>query len=284
MDSEMQRKELFIRMKDEMENKNAINEFYDIFEGKKSITALIDNKFNKWLLEYISKLKENSKATNKITIYRSRIIREEDIGNQSNGIKQETYSGYDYENSKEPPFGCSSNGRCNSANISYFYAADTEYTSLVEVKANILDFISLAKFKVVKPIMLADLTLIKGQEHYVFEKALVDIFRFIATDTKDYKISQYVADLFRKYGFDGIKYGSSLSSGHNYTIFNCTNENIQFCESRIVQLCQATYDFADLKQKKRIKRVLKSGLTEKSYEEAEKLQKHIIKLYKQGRN
>lgn len=283
MDSQSQVKEFFINMMKESENRDAIYEFYDIFDGKKSMSALTNNKFNKWLLKYISKLRENSKPRNNITLYRSRIIREEDIGNQSNGINQETYSGYDYENSKEPPFGCSGDGRCNSANISYFYAADTEYTSLVEVKANILDFISLAKFKVVKPILLADLTLIKGKEHYNFEKTLVNIFRFIATDAKDYKISQYVADLFRKYGFDGIKYGSSLSSGNNYTIFNCTNENIKFYESWIVQLCQATYDFADLKAKKRIKRVLKSGLTEKSYEEAEKLQTHIVKIYKKRR-
>ena len=270
-------------MQEEFENKDAINEFYDVFEGKKNISVLTNNKFNKWLLNYISNLKSHSKNKNNITLYRSRIIREEDIGNQSNGINIKSCSGYNYENSKEPPFGCSSDGRCNSSNISYFYGADTEYTSLVEVKANILDFISLAKFKVVKPIRLADLTIIKGQEHYIFERTLVNIFRFGAIDVKDYKISQYVADLFRKYGFDGIKYGSSLSRGNNYTIFNCTSENIHFCESRIVQLCQAAYDFADLKKKKRIKRVLKSGLTEKSYDDAKKIQEHIIKLYEQGR-
>ena len=50
----------------------------------------------------------------------------------------------------------------------------------------------------------------------------------------NYYLTQYIADLVRKYGYDGIVYRSFFSDKRNYVIFNCAPNYIRFIDSEIV--------------------------------------------------
>lgn len=255
------------------------NWFLDMFKGDLKLRLIENNKFYKWLIEEINYLKKSEEnPVVGVNIYRSRIISEDVLGSQAKGISISNLNGYDYYNSKEPPLGVTANGRCNIQGISYFYGADNEYTSLVEVRPKILDFVSIATFIVDQPLRIADLTKIR-KTNKIFYTKLLDIFRSVNPDEDFYRISQYVSEQFRRYGFDGIKYISSLSNGSNYAIFNCTSDNLKFKDSRIIRLCQVEYSFADLKNQKEIQKKLKNGLTDKSFYEAKKHMQKLVKLY-----
>lgn len=233
------------------------NEFYTNFE----ITNLNENNyFYRWLVDKIRELKKLDNITPTGTIiYRSRIISDSQIGIECDGISIDEFRGFNDKNSREAPFGKSCGGRCNGNGISYFYGANNEYTALVEVRPCIFDFISLAKFKTKEPLKIADI-MQYTDDFEIFYKRLNDLFSALPDD-KTYKASQYISDLFRKYGFDGIKYRSSLSAGINYVIFNSTKDNLEFNESHIICLSQIDCDFKDLKTKNPIEKNLKKEIT-----------------------
>lgn len=61
-----------------------------------------------------------------------------------------------------------------------------------------------------------------------------------------YRATQIIADHLRKTGIDGIKYQSFLSpAGMNYTIFNCHEQTIGFCGSKVLLHKQANHYFWD---------------------------------------
>ena len=82
-----------------------------------------------------------------------------------------------------------------------------------------------------------------------------------------YKISQYISELVRKHGYDGIAYKSFISNGKNYAIFNCCEANIKFIESEIVQVVAQHIDIVSLNDGERITNPNKYRLpTKKQYQ------------------
>ena len=261
----------------------SFNKFVELFEKNDIDMYEIErNDFNIWLHEYIFKLKNNSTVITEQEVYRGRILKNEDIGQEQYGINIENLSGFDYINSKETPISLSNDGRCNLPGASYFYAAEDEYTALVEIRPFIMQFLSLAVFKI-HDLLLADLAyyVFNDDKSKYYASKLYDIFRFIKTDQENYKAPQYVSELFRKYGFDGIKYPSSLSAGNNIVIFNCSPNRVKFLNSRIVRLCQTEYDFADIKNNDKVKKLLKNGYTEQSCEKSKQDLQKIKEYYNQ---
>lgn len=183
-----------------------------------------------------------------IELYRARIIDEGDLVTKEKGfeIEGENIKGYNYYNSKEPPITISSTGRNNISGVSYLYAADTEFTACAEVKSQRYDLISVVPITILKQLKIVDFSKDRTVNEFNGLKEEYDIspgklitnimYQFskrIKTD-EEYFISQYIADYFRKAGFDGIKYGSFLGDGNNYTIFNSHKSNVKFGDSSIV--------------------------------------------------
>ena len=75
-------------------------------------------------------------------------------------------------------------------------------------------------------------------------------FSIPVADETEYFPSQYISDLVRKHGFDGIRYKSMNSMGNCYTIFNCCEENIKFCSSEIVLAQAPKYSIYSLNRSK----------------------------------
>lgn len=206
-------------------------------------------------------------------LYRSRKVSVQDLSDKELGFKSElidadkgiyNFSGYDASGSKEPPLMLSEEGRNNIKGVSYFYAADDEYTACAEVRPNSKNLVSLAKFKTLRPLQLIDfsndvsVTEFKDKEKELnisiakLFTRLMGQFCTQASSADDYLISQFVAEYIRKFSYDGIAYRSSQTFGINYTIFNSGKNSLKFISSKLIVVASHSYNFIDLNQCKSI--------------------------------
>lgn len=191
-----------------------------------------------------------------IPFYRARII-DDLIGGKDKGIEfseNEILSGYNKYESKEPPLGISVHGRNNYIGSSYLYLSDDIYTACIEVRPNPGNYISLATFRVKSRMRIVDFSKsysYKDDDKNYSVDFLMNLLPYIFSqpyyndDEQFYYATQYISDMIRKYGFDGICYNSSLSNGKNYTIFNCNDNNIEFISSRVIVTESVNFNFYD---------------------------------------
>lgn len=189
-------------------------------------------------------------------VFRARIIDSEDLNQGRKGVdnKDGKLSGYNWVNSKEPPVGFSSAGRANIPKSSYFYCASDEITALCEVKPNSNDYISLAEFKCKRKLKIVDLSSKNLDKEHMYETLymtmLVNHFSVPVKDPEKYRLTQFISDEIRKFGIDGICYKSQFTGSYNYVIFNCSMQNLEFKESRIIRLHSQQLKFIDFSNEK----------------------------------
>lgn len=196
------------------------------------------------------------------TLYRCRIIKEKDWETSNNGISIEHnhITGFDKYNSKEPPLGLAPDGRANCPGSTYLYVANNKYTACAEVRPRLMDFISVAEFKVCRSLVILDFSenqnvhsLTSDDDNVSIAKLITNVmyeFCSVVSNSEKYTVTQYISDYIRKHGIDGICYRSSLTNGKNYTIFNCAEDNIQFQSSSIYFCQNINYDFIDINKEK----------------------------------
>lgn len=154
-------------------------------------------------------------------------------------------SGYNEANSKEPPVGISTSGRANPAYSSYLYAAEDMYTACSEIKTIQRSLISAARFQTQRNLNMIDFYSVRqtkekydvGNNVIMYDKLFSLIafaFSMPNNNEDNYYLTQYIADLVRKYGYDGIVYRSFFSDKRTYVIFNCAPNYIRFIDSEIV--------------------------------------------------
>ncbi|MDA0023349.1 RES family NAD+ phosphorylase [Brachyspira hyodysenteriae] len=169
-------------------------------------------------------------------LYRSRIYNS-DISNQKVNEDKEII-GYDEENSMAPSPEISKAGRANPEKISYLYASEDINTSIKEVRSIIGSFVSVAEIET-----LCDLTLFDISEFDTTNNDNVKINEFSSLNYGfsainygndiDYIPTQYISELLKNLGFDGIRFGSSLNNGGiNITLFNYKN-TCKFIKSKL---------------------------------------------------
>ncbi|NBD13823.1 RES family NAD+ phosphorylase [Corallococcus silvisoli] len=130
-----------------------------------------------------------------------------------------------------PPPLLATAGRVNRAGVSFLYLSSDQTTAAVEVRPHPGHYISIAGFKAQKRLRVADF-------------GRVDISKFINSDKdlrlfhlaysidesmsmpitpeerSQYTVTQLIADLMRRRGFDGIRFRSSVGSGFNVCVFD----------------------------------------------------------------
>lgn len=251
------------------ENKNTINHFWEYIDlhnktnnshynfnrfveaiERNDNQGIEETKAYRLLVAMLSEDKRRFKEQIPVgtKLYRGRIV---DIVNDiqkfsTNGVS--LYGLNKYE-SKEPPLHTSKNGRSNIAGASYLYVAKDKYTAISECKPLRSSFVSVAEFQITKELKIFnlcdndktdELRGIEEQEYYLVTRLVELIMRAFYCSVYDidtgYKVSQYVTELVRKFGYDGIAYRSFITNGKNYTIFNCCESNIEFINSEIVQI------------------------------------------------
>lgn len=155
------------------------------------------------------------------TLYRSR--------------KSDKNQKYDCHDMGKPPREKTSSGRANPQGITYLYLSSDKLTCLKETRPNILDSVTIGYFKCKEDLEFIDLnkSTLDSPFKYDYElKHILDHLGFIGilneeiSKPKDRELGevfyvpfQYITEYFKKLGFDGIIYKSSISEGVNYAIF-----------------------------------------------------------------
>lgn len=138
----------------------------------------------------------------------------------------------------KPPESSVSEGRANPVGIPYLYTATDQKTAIAEVRPHKGENVSVAEFVVIKDLRLADL---RNPRKTISPFSLPeDRLSQIYSDMEylcslgeelskpvvprharlEYLPSQYLCELIKNTGFDGVVYKSSVGSGDNYAIFN----------------------------------------------------------------
>jgi len=139
----------------------------------------------------------------------------------------------------KPPSDKAPDGRANPKGISYFYGASNEKTAIAESRPYKTDIVHVAKFKLNPKTILIDLRNPKStispfnldddslvllyEEHMPFLLHLsISLSKPILPHKKEleYLPTQYLCELIKDSGFNGIVFKSSLEKGDNYVIFD----------------------------------------------------------------
>ena len=118
-----------------------------------------------------------------------------------------------------PPLEYRKNGRLSNKSDEYLYLAFDRATAIHEMRPSIGQRYSIAEFKVNKDLIIADLTgkkIDSKQPNYIL-MFLSSKISEPNTEGKDefYEITQFMAHMIQKQGFDGILYRSSLKKDEN---------------------------------------------------------------------
>ncbi|WP_278846985.1 RES family NAD+ phosphorylase [Brachyspira pilosicoli] len=209
-------------------------------------------------------------------LYRSRIYKKNEIN-----LDDYDFNGYNAENSLAPKnkdnIGA---GRINPEKIAYLYLSEDVETCIIEVRPIISDIISVATVKITNDLNIFDLTsfskydlkfgvediinnnieLLKYCSKYdslddcldnIIDKEFQSLYYGFSLPNKgnviDYIPTQYISELLKNIGFDGIRFNSSLNkNGINITIFNHEN-NCEFINSYLYNISDIKVYYSKLK-------------------------------------
>lgn len=186
-------------------------------------------------------------------LYRSRI-------GYAKGSTNNSRIPYSIDDMGIPPTEVISNGRANPMGINYLYTADNIGTVLAEVRSWKESLVSVAEIKVKENLLIVDLTdIIELDSPFRPYKTLtkdIEAIKILQAFSRDlskpinpnesiieYIPTQYICELIKSKGYDGIKFRSSLSDGNNVVLFNM--DKVVINDVKIYQVKQITYDYEE---------------------------------------
>lgn len=146
--------------------------------------------------------------------------------------------GYEIGQMGNPPNKLAKSGRANPNGISYLYLANDMITTLYEVRASLFDYVTVGTFRLEESISVVNLSRstydvfrlaeLESLETVMIHGSFIDKLeqelskpRRRSDSELDYLPTQYISELIKSMGFDGIEFKSSLySEGVNLAIFN----------------------------------------------------------------
>lgn len=164
-----------------------------------------------------------------------------------------------------PPRHKAVEGRLNPAGIPYLYLANNKETAIAEVRPWVGAYVTVAYFKLVKNLRLIDLTkdFAKSKrqlrpveservcENKIWREINQSFSEPVSPDDKvsQYVHTQYVTETFKCYGYDGVRYKSSLhENGHNFLLFD--PHSVSFVKNIVVKVDGVRYRFQTLDKAK----------------------------------
>jgi hypothetical protein len=162
----------------------------------------------------------------------------------------------------KPPFEKVSGGRANPIGISYLYVATNKKTAISEVRPHKGDFVTIAKIKILNKLKLADL---RNPKKYISpfarpDNPVEDLFKYIELlqhlgeelskpilprqAQLEYLPSQYLAELIKDAGFDGVIYKSSVGSGDNIALFD--DKDVKCLGAELYEVKNLTFESAKI--------------------------------------
>ena len=160
--------------------------------------------------------------------------------------QRKRYKGFSAADSGMPPADLSPAGRSNPENISYLYLAEDPLTCVYEVRPTIGQHVSIATFRLTKDIVVYDLVSNSEGKDNLHNPLLFNYIekRFStpnAGDTLHYLPTQFLSEVIKEMGFDGIRYRSSLKQdGVNVVLFS--DQNCKVINSEVVDVMGINLD------------------------------------------
>ncbi|WOE70672.1 RES family NAD+ phosphorylase [Hydrogenimonas thermophila] len=143
------------------------------------------------------------------------------------------------ENMGKPPAKLiKSGGRANPVGISYLYTATNKKTAIAEVRPHKGEVITIAKIKIIKKLILADLRnpRLDTSPFAIPNMQIDEIFKYInllqhfskelskpvvpKEAYLEYLPTQYLSELIKDIGYDGFIFKSSVANGDNIVLFS----------------------------------------------------------------
>jgi hypothetical protein len=151
-----------------------------------------------------------------------------------------------------PPVGTTSAGRLNRPGVSYLYVASNVETAIAEVRPHPGEFISIGAFSITADQRVADLSnhriedLFRNDKQLEILETIIAIENAFATaappsDRQVYSLTQFLAETFRRLGFDGVKFRSTVASGANLVLFDPAASAWVPKSSRVVEVSRVLY-------------------------------------------
>ena len=221
----------------------------------------IDEDSLEFLQQLINKLKEDTGILKKgSTLCRAQIGHDfrplvDDEGNAVDQIP----SAFKPERMK-PLRDRAKEGRINPKGIPFLYLATNLETAIAEVRPAQGHFVSLGYFEILRECKLANFTVERNRniiylgeppEEKIEEIVVGDLtYAFSrpvnAGDEKaSYAPTQLIAEHFRRDGYDGIYYRSSLGPGMNIALFDIDVASLRACDLYIINSIKYTFTKAD---------------------------------------
>jgi hypothetical protein len=125
-------------------------------------------------------------------------------------------------------------GRANRQGVSYLYLSSDEGTAIGEVRPHPGHYVSIAKFVLNSQISIVDLRFINLLKYYKNHETL-EVFKLLRDlveelsipilpeEHEKYLVTQFICDVIRQLGYEGILFNSSVSTGQNLVAFNSKN-------------------------------------------------------------
>lgn len=159
----------------------------------------------------------------------------------------------------KPPLKISTAGRANPIGIPYLYTASSVSTAIAEIRPHKGDGVTVAKFDILEPLKLADLrnprqsispfALDEDELNQIFLD--LDYLCHLGEELSkpilpreanlEYLSSQYLCELIKHCGFDGVVYKSSVGDGDNFAIFY--DEKLKASEIECYKVNNVNFDF-----------------------------------------
>lgn len=138
-----------------------------------------------------------------------------------NKWQKKRFKGYNSSDSGAPPADVGSAGRINPEKIRYLYLAEDPETAIYEIRPAIGQYVSVATFKTKEEIKIYDLAQeikLQGEEtldidYLLFKEIQKRFSEPNAGDAFRYFPAQYLSELIKHMGFDGLRFKSSLKNG-----------------------------------------------------------------------
>lgn len=151
-----------------------------------------------------------------------------------------------------PPIAIASAGRLNRPGVSFLYLASEADTAIAEVRPHPGDLVSVAEFAIAKEQTVADLTqhdllmFFNSDRELELLELVIAVEKALATAAPPsnrhlYSLTQFLADVFRTMGFDGIAFKSTVGAGTNLVLFEPTAATWINGSSKVVEINRVSY-------------------------------------------
>lgn len=199
-----------------------------------------NNRFQKLLFLYLfdptSSFYAQRELLPPVEMFRARVYNEPDaVERYTTPEKYGAFQGYDPAGSGVTPPAFAKQGRANTGDDSYLYTASDPQTALLEARRQPGEIVSVATIALKERAFLVDLTksisaidaesIEKSKWINDFAFGLASVFQAPLSTIGDYCLCQYISELIKEWGFDGIMYRAShkqelgTPTGINYVYF-----------------------------------------------------------------